>query len=211
MLIARRCLTEACSVYEERQRSYATRVNPATEMKELCRDCFYKMFPGASKRVQIRQEYLILSEVQDMFPEMSEYFLVGDKRLPHQTCSTYRPDMAWMILDSLLHVEIDERETHEDNLERLVSIHAASDAKNHAVIRFNAGKITDSEGNVQYDACMTRFIDTAGEPRYKRASDWNRRMNILMPCIEEVFRACVEGNGTSVAGKRKLCFGPKFD
>lgn len=32
-------------------------------------------------------------------------------------------------------------------------------------------------------------------------------MNILMPCVEEVFGACVEGNGASIAGKRKLCFG----
>lgn len=75
------------------------------------------------------------------------------------------------------------------------------------VIRFNAGKITDSEGSVLYEACLKRFIDTDGEPRYKRATDWNRRMNILMPCIEEVFRACVEGNGCNVAGKRMLCFG----
>jgi len=206
----KRCVTEACSVYEEKDRPYATKINPVTQIFELCRDCSYKMFPGASKRVQVRQEYLILSEVQETFPEMSDYFLVGDKRLPHQTCSTYRPDMAWAVGDTLLHIEIDETETHEDNVERLVSIHAASDLKYHSVIRFNAGDVTDSGGEVLFDACLTRFIDTDGEPRYKRAADWNRRMNILMACVEEVFRACVEGNGCNVAGKRRLCFRAEF-
>lgn len=110
--------------------------------------------------------------------------------------------MVWIMDDTLLHVEIDEGgKGHEDNMERLVGIHAASGLKYHACIRFNPDEYED------YPACLRRKQTRSGEPVYSRnAEEWERRIPILIENMERVFEACVDGQGSSVAGKTRLCF-----
>lgn len=198
-----RCKAAICvHTYGKFERPRATKVNPITGKKEICADCWRALHPELDGKLSVLKEHFILAELQRQLPELEDYFLTHDCRIPGQACSSKRPDMVWIVKDTLVHVEIDEwGEKHEDSLERIVGIHAASGLMYHSCIRFNPDPYEE------YPACLKRTQTRSGEPVYKRnTTEWNRRIPILVENMKEVFEACVTTNGSLVAGKRKLCF-----
>lgn len=201
-LLSTRCGGEICKTYLIYERPYATKHNPVTGKHDLCTHCWRVEHPELDDKLSVLKEHFVLAEIQRQIPELEMYFLTHDCAIPGQSCSTKRPDMVWIVEDTLVHVEIDEGgKGHEDNLERLVGIHAASGLMYHACIRFNPDEYDD------YPACLRRKQSRSGEPIYsKNAEEWDRRIPILIDHMESVLEACVNGQGSSVAGKTKLCF-----
>ena len=158
------------------------------------------MYPELSKR-KVRKEQFILAEVQHQIPELGDYFLTWDCKIPGQSCVAFRPDMAWEINDTLLHIEIDEDGiNHEDDDQRLAEIHSASNKKNHVCIRFNPDKSINGS-----PPCMKKITLKNGESVYdKDPKEWDRRMNKLIPELRNVYEDALVNK--SVCGKRKLCF-----
>lgn len=199
----KRCLSEVCvNSYTKYERPLAIRVDPSTGKKDLCTSCWRILYPDLDKKLSVLKEHFILAELQRQLPELEEYFLTHDCRIPGQACSSKRPDMVWIVNDTLVHVEIDEwGKRHEDSLERLVGIHAASGIMYHSCIRFNPDAYED------YPSCLRKKYTRMGEPVYSRNKrEWLRRIPILVENMKEVVGACLMGDGVSVAGKRKLCF-----
>ena len=159
------------------------------------------MFPNLDNKLKVRKEHFVLAEIQRQIPELEDYFVTQDCKIPGQSCVSYRPDIAWSVNDTLIHVEIDENgESHEDDDTRLVAIHSASNCKNHICIRFNP-----DESSKWGFPCLIKKTLCNGERVYSRhPTEWSRRMGILIPEIREVFEKCLDGK--SVCGKRKLCF-----
>lgn len=201
-LQAVRCYGAICRTYPRHERPYATKHNPVTGKKDLCAHCWRVEHPELDDKISVLKEHFVLAEIQRQIPDLEMYFLTHDCAIPGQSCSTKRPDMVWIIEDTLVHVEVDEGgKGHEDNLERLVGIHAASGLMYHACIRFNPDEYDD------YPACLRRKQSRSGEPIYsKNAEEWDRRIPVLIENMRKVFQACVDGQGCSVAGKIKLCF-----
>ena len=199
-VVSKRCVSSACSVYDKYERPIAHKINPETGKKELCYMCWSAMYPELNAR-KIRKEQFILAEVQNQIPELSEYFLVWDCKIPGQSCVAFRPDMAWEINDTLLHIEIDEDGIiHEDDDQRIVEIHSASNKKNHVCIRFNPDKSIDGS-----PPCMKKITLSTGESVYdKNPREWDRRMNKLIPEVRNAYEDALANK--SVCGKRKLCF-----
>jgi len=197
----KRCQSEACSIYEIDDAPFANKINPETQQLELCVNCWRNLYPELSKKLKVRKEHFILAEIQRQIPELEEYFTVWDCKIPGQSCVSDRPDMAWIVNDTLIHIEVDEDgEGHEDNDERIVGIHSASNCKNHVCIRFNPD---DSySGNTP---CLKVRQLCNGEPVYERCPiEWDRRMSILIPEVRAAYENAL--NSKSICGKRKLCF-----
>jgi len=110
--------------------------------------------------------------------------------------------MCWVIKDTLLHVEIDEDgEDHEDDMERVVGIHAASTKKNHVLIRFNPDKSSDGD-----EPCLKRTHLKDGSRAYTRyVPEWDRRIPILVNSVKNAFKEAIE-NVDVKTHKRKLFF-----
>jgi hypothetical protein len=126
----------------------------------LCPFCFTCMWPELAKR-QVRQEHLILAEIQRRVPELWNYFVVWDCRVPN-SCTLKRPDLLYETRLWYLHFEVDEhtRGPHEDHRGRLAEIqqHAMGDRPG-LVIRINPNgrpamlRLTQtSTGNVWWSA-----------------------------------------------------------
>ena len=198
-----RCSSESCMFYENVYiRGIATYFNPETGMKDMCYTCHRTKYPQMHKRVTVSKEIFVLAEIQRQIPELQPYFLVWDCKLNLQDCSKDKPDMAWAVKDTLIHVEIDEDgKGHEDNTERIVGIHAASNLLNHKLIRFNPDKSSDGS-----KSCFLETQLSNGDRAYKRNLPiWNQRIPVLVQNVREAFNDALE-NVNVTTGKRKLFF-----
>lgn len=168
----------------------------------MCYSCHIKKFPGLHHDITVRKEQFILAEIQRQVPELEPYFLVWDCKLPLQTCTYAKPDMCWGVNDTLIHVEIDEGgKDHEDNTERAVAVHAASNRLNHVLIRFNPD--ISSDGAM---SCMKRTKLKNGDRAWRQnLPEWNRRMPVLIDSVRKAFTEAIE-NIKVTTGKRKLFF-----
>ena len=199
-VVNKRCVSDACYFYQNHEKSFASKINPENGKMELCYNCWTAMYPELSKR-KVRKEQFILAEVQNQIPELQEYFLTWDCKIPGQSCVAFKPDMAWEINDTLLHIEIDEDGiNHEDDDQRLAEIHSASNKKNHVCIRFNPDKSKDGS-----PPCMKKITLKNGEPVYDKDPDeWDKRMNILIPIVRNAYEDAMANK--SVGDKIKVCF-----
>jgi len=200
-VVHKRCVSDACSFYKKNHdKFFASKINPENGKMELCYNCWTAMYPEFSKR-KVRKEQFILAEVQHQIPELGDYFLTWDCKIPGQSCVAFKPDMAWEINDTLLHIEIDEDGIiHEDDDQRLIEIHSASNKKNHVCIRFNPDESIDGS-----PPCMKKITLKNGEPVYDKDPDeWDRRMNILIPIVRNAYEDAMANK--SVGDKIKVCF-----
>lgn len=170
-------------------RGFATYFNPQSGIVDMCYNCHVKLHPSMHTKLTVRKEQFILAEIQRQIPDLEPYFITWDCKLPGQNCTNKKPDMAWGIKDTLIHVEVDEDgEDHEDNTERIVAIHAASNLSNHVLIRFNPD--TSSSGE---KPCLKRTKLRNGDRAYsKDLSEWNRRIPVLVETIKEAFDQSIE-------------------
>ena len=191
-----------CTGLDLYEKGLATYVNPETGMRELCYHCHRTKYPHMHTKINVRKEIFILGEIQRQIPELESYFLVWDCPLPLQDCTKNKPDMAWKVNDTLIHVEVDENgKGHEDDMERIVGIHAASNASNHILIRFNPDKT--SEG---YEPCLKRTVLKNGDNAYIRhLPEWERRIPVLIESVKNALKEALE-NVNVTTGKRKLFF-----
>ena len=201
-VLNRRCGSLGCGIYDYYERPFATRVDPETNTFSLCCFCWRKLYPHLDNHIKVRKEHFVLAEIQRQVPELDPYLLVHDCKIPGQSCVTARPDMCWIVNDTMIHVEIDEDgNQHEDDDDRLVAIHSATEAMNHICIRFNPDKTQN------HPPCLKK-IRTCGGEHILRKNDfeWERRICVLIRNIREVFEKCHDGQGCDIAGKRKLFF-----
>lgn len=82
-----------------------------------------------------------------------------------------------------MHVEVDEKATHEDDRNRLMRLHAGTDAVNHIVVRIH----THSYDN--YMPCVSRSQINGEWVVRARQEEFIRRMDIVVP---EIRRLMVE-------------------
>ena len=197
-----RCSSESCLCLPFRERGYANCFNKETQKRDLCTTCHRVLFPGEHNRFTASKEQFILAEIQRQIPELEEYFHSWD--CPLNGCSTKRPDMAYYIYDTFLHIEIDEGGlSHEDCEDRLKELRFASQKKNHDLIRFNPDKTSDGD-----DECLKRSIQKYGDLIYrKNNSEWDKRIPVLIKCIRDAFeRALLNADVDSFYRKQKLFF-----
>lgn len=187
------------NVYE---RGLATHLNPKTEMKDTCYNCHIREYPELHTRITVSKEQFILAEIQRQIPELEPYFITWDCALPSQDCTKKKPDMVWGVKDTLIHVEVDEYGgRHEDDTERIVAIHAASNLTNHVLVRFNPDGTSTGD-----KPCLKRTHLANGDRAYKRnLPEWNRRIPGLVDSVRTAFEQAVE-NVNVTTGKRKLFF-----
>ncbi|CAN0500077.1 unnamed protein product, partial [Ectocarpus sp. 12 AP-2014] len=128
-----RCGSSSCVVSPMIERGRGRyRVNGV----QLCGHCLRCEHPDLAKRFKLRTEHFILAELQRRMPELDENFLSWDCPLPC-AISTERADMLWQIGQTLLHVEVDEIATHEDDRNRLMRLLAGTDSVDHIVVRIH--------------------------------------------------------------------------
>lgn len=90
---------------------------------------------------------------------------------------------------------------HEDNDVRIADIHAASNLKNHVLIRFNPDKTVDGER-----PCLKRSHLANGDQVYRLYEpEWDRRIPILIANVRDAFNDAI-GNVDVNTNKRKLFF-----
>jgi len=194
-----RCLSIGCRIFEKHDRPMAIKCLPGTNKKVLCANCFRNKYPHLDKRKTVRKEHFVLAEIQRQIPELDEYFLVWDCKIPGQSCITDAPDMAWIINDTLLHIEIDERgPKHEQSLIRISSIHGATDCKDHVCIRFNPDKVNEKP------SCFIEVNSDKGLIWSRHKTEWSLRMDVLVSEVKSAFEDALSKN--SKCGIRKLFF-----
>ena len=95
--------------------------------------------------MRVRKEKYIVAEIQRQVPELDDFYLTEDCRIPGQASSLSRPDIVWKVNDTLIRVEIDEDgPNHEYDQSRIVGSHAASHYTNHVLIRFDPDKSSEN-------------------------------------------------------------------
>lgn len=145
----------------------------------LCGDCLRSLYPDLVKKFKVRTEHFVLAELQRRMPELEDNFLSWDCPLPCAT-STERADMLWQIGSTLLHVEVDEIATHEDDRNRLMRLLAGTDSVNHIVVRIH----THSYDN--FKPCVTRSQINGEWVVSCRQKEFHRRMDIVVPEIRRL-------------------------
>lgn len=192
---SKRCSHESCLFYNDKyERGLAKYYNP-----DLCTNCHRSLYPELHPQNTVSKEQFILAEIQRQIPELEEYLLVWDCRL--NNCTIKKPDMAWRVKDTLLHVEIDEKgEGHEDNEDRLLELHAVSGCKNHALIRFNPDESVNGD-----EPCFKTQKFPSGHVFKLYEPSWNHRIPILISTIRKAFDQALE-NVEVDTRKRKLFF-----
>jgi len=177
-VVNRRCESEACCFYQFRNRNFASY---RIDAKHLCRSCFANLYPER-KRLKVRKEHFILSEIERRVPELCEYRAIWDCALGN--CVLAKPDMYWFIGHIGIHLEIDERGLdHEDDDHRVAEIHTASGMDGTFLIRFNPDEYSNKDGN-KVSSCF-RHIRLATGPRLRATPEFKRRMDILEDVMYE--------------------------
>jgi len=159
----KRCESAVCAVYEDpRERGYGGYKAPEliTDSRgtvekgtRLCYNCLGSLFPDMVK-LKVRQEHLILAEIQRQLPELEPYLVAQDCPIPG-SCSLKRPDCLWNLGAGYLHVEVDEGgDVHEDSLDRLHEIQESINGMDGLVVRINPEKLLrkrlHSDGEYKY-------------------------------------------------------------
>ena len=201
-IVSRRCSSETCLTYEDIfMRGYAKHRNPETGKRELCSFCFSVKFPSGT--IAVRREQFVLAEVQRCIPELEPHFVTWDCKIPGQSCNSDKPDMVWKIGGTLLHIEIDEKgDDHEDNRERIVGIHAASNCNYHLLIRFNPDRSANGR-----PPCMKKITMPNGTKVYERdEKEWLSRIPVLISEVKSAYNSCVEDGDKVKTGVVKLFF-----
>lgn len=201
-IVNKRCSSQSCLFYEDVfSRGYASQRNPKTGEIDMCTTCFSALYP--SGKISVRKEQFVLAEVQRCIPELEQYFVTWDCRLPLQSCNSAKPDMVWKIRETLLHVEIDEGgEDHEGSRERIVGIHAASGCKYHICIRFNPDRTATGR-----PPCMRGIKMQMGRDVYERDEhEWQHRMPLLVAEVKSAYKSCMEDGDNVKSGLRTLFF-----
>ena len=147
-----------------------------------CGDCMRSMHPDLVKTFKVRTEHFVLAELQRRMPELEDNFLSWDCPLPC-AISTERADILWQIGSTLLHVEVDETATHEDDRNRLMRLLAGTDAVDHIVVRIH----THSYEN--FKPCVTKSQINGEWVVACRKKEFDRRMDLVVPEIRRLLAA----------------------
>lgn len=146
------------------------------------------------------KEQFVLAEIQRQISEPDPSFITWDCGIPNQDRTMKKNDIVWGVKDTLIHVEVDKNgERHEDDTERIVAIHAASNLLNHVLIRFQQDKTSD--GNQR---CLKRTHLRNGDMACRRhLPEWNRRISVLLDSVRGAFDEALD-NAIVTTGKREL-------
>ncbi|CAB1105059.1 unnamed protein product [Ectocarpus sp. CCAP 1310/34] len=128
-----RCASSACTMFPILERG---RGRYKIEWVNKCGSCVRSEHLDLLKRFKVKTEHFVLAELQRRMPELENNFLSWDCPLPC-AISTERADMLWQIGSTLLHVEVDEIATHEDDRKRLMRLLAGTDSVDHIVVRIH--------------------------------------------------------------------------
>ena len=130
----------------------------------LCYTCLGTLFPG-SVTLKVRQEHLILAEIQRQLPELEQWFVDWDCPVPGG-CSLKRPDMLWEMPCFYFQIEVDEGgNNHEDDRDRLSEIQTSMGTHRPGlVLRVNA------------DGLLRKRQHSDGEFKYSKTNKFEERM-----------------------------------
>lgn len=196
----RRCESEVCMVYDDpvdrgpgRYKAPSDRTHGTVFIKKdtpLCFACMGSAYPECVT-LKVRQEHLILAEIQRLLPELEQWFEEWDCPVSGG-CSLKRPDMLWEMPNFYLHMEVDEDgEMHEDNRERLDEIYRAMGKHRPGlVIRINARGI------------LRKKQHRDGEIKYSATKHFEGAMDKVVEFIRENILAEMGGDGMGVP---KVC------
>ena len=144
-----------------------------------CGHCLRSEHPHLAKRFKVRTEHFVLAELQRRMPELEKNLLSWDCPLPC-AISAERGDMLWQVGSTLLHVEVDETAMHEDDRNRLMRLHAATDSVNHIVVRIH------THGYANYKPCVIRSQINGEWVVRARQKEFDRRMDLVVPEIRRL-------------------------
>ena len=175
----KRCGSSACILLPMIERGHG---RSKVEGLLLCGNCLRSLYPDLAKRFKVRTEHFVLAELQRRMPELEDNFLSWDCPLPC-AISTERADMLWEVGSTLLHVEVDETATHEDDRNRLMRLLAGTDAVDHIVVRIH----THSFQN--FKPCVTKSQINGEWVVACRKKEFDRRMDLVVPEIRRLLAA----------------------
>ena len=195
----RRCESQACGFFLPRDRRFAPYRAPSdfsrggvsiAKNTPLCYSCLASVYPD-SVVLKVRQEHLILAEVQRLCPDLETLFLKWDCPVAGG-CSLKRPDMLWEMPRFYLQLEVDELgHIHEDNRERLEIIHDSMGGHSPGlVIRINTNNM------------LTKVQHTDGENKYRATNSFKPKMQEVATFIN---KSVLEGMGTDALAIPKCC------
>jgi len=144
--------------------------------QRYCHSCFAYLFPDLAK-MQVRQEHLILAEIQRRLPELAEFFTVWDCAVPN-SCTLKKPDLLYDMWTWYLQFEVDEwGNLHEDNRERLREINEAMGDRPGIVIRVNPNGTKPM---------LSKRQTTAGNYGYQATTHFESKMDQLESFVRKV-------------------------
>lgn len=186
-----RCESAACAFFKNPEERGAAKYFAPESISgsikkgdRVCFACLAALFPDKTK-LKVRQEHMMLAEIQRRIGELEDYFVTWDCPVPGG-CSMKRPDMLWRAPHFYFQIEIDEYgEIHEDSRERLLEIQNCSmEGLPAMVLRINP------------TGMLTKRQHTNGEYMYTATSKFGERMHMIETYIREnVLEAMVSNNG----------------
>ena len=128
----KRCESEACSVYDVKP--YAR--YKGQDNKYLCWTCLHHLYPElASSKSFIRQEHLVLAEIQRIMDnELNAIMCTWD--CPPNNCTLRRPDLLYELNNIYMLFEVDEY-GHHHTTERILELRNALHMKPILMVRIN--------------------------------------------------------------------------
>ena len=139
----------------------------------MCFACYGTVFPH-KVTLKVRQEHLILAEIQRCLPQLQHWFLEWDCPVAGG-CSLKRPDMLWEMPAFYLHMEVDEGgNSHEDDRERLKEIQRSMGLHRPGIVlRINA------------DGLLRKKQHLDGEIKYSATSQFEEKMIVVIEYIQK--------------------------
>ena len=166
----KRCQSEVCLFYQDtKERGVGRYKAPVDTSKvragtRLCYFCLGSLFPECVQ-LKVRQEHLVLAEIQRQLPELEKWFVEWDCPVAGG-CSLKRPDMLWELPYFYFHLEVDEHgNSHEDDRGRLIEIQNSMGTHRPGfVLRVNSDKL------------LRKLQHTDGELKYTATKYFKQRM-----------------------------------
>ncbi len=161
----KRCESDACSIYDDNlERPSARHKGP--NLKYYCYHCFNCKFPElVSHNGFIRQEHLILAEIQRLMYDIFKYAILCSWDCPIK-CTLKKPDLLYELEIVYIIFEVDEN-GHNQSTERVLELRSALYEKPVIMFRINPNlssrpllkKIKRSNGESVWEA--TKYFDKA--------------------------------------------------
>lgn len=169
----KRCQSDACSIYNERERAYGG-YKHSENQKYYCYNCYINLV-GPIGKSYIRQEHLILAEIMRLSPKLFERASMCQWDCP-APCTLKRPDLMIELSHYYVIFEVDEY-GHSQSNDRIMELQRSLCNKSLIMFRINP--------NRKNNKILKQKSNANGVKIWNKTKIFNNAMNLFKKIIND--------------------------